>query len=155
MGRELTKLHEETFRGTINQAIEHMEKPGGETRGEFTLVLQEVAVATGEGDDAGDEAAAEMMGLLIREGVKASIAGRAVAAALGLPKNKAKKLALEVSSEGWGGRKKRQVEEVEDQEGGGVGGSAQEGFKVVGLDHIVIRARDPAALEEFYIRVLG
>ncbi len=34
--RELTKLHEEVFRGTISQAIEHFTEP----RGEFTLVIE-------------------------------------------------------------------------------------------------------------------
>lgn len=34
--RELTKLHEEVFRGTVTQAIEHFTAP----RGEFTLVIE-------------------------------------------------------------------------------------------------------------------
>jgi 16S rRNA (cytidine1402-2'-O)-methyltransferase len=34
--RELTKLHEEVFRGRISEAIEHFQEP----RGEFTLVLE-------------------------------------------------------------------------------------------------------------------
>jgi len=34
--RELTKLHEEVFRGTVSQAIEHFARP----RGEFTLVIE-------------------------------------------------------------------------------------------------------------------
>ncbi|GAG43046.1 unnamed protein product, partial [marine sediment metagenome] len=34
--RELTKLHEEVFRGTVSQAIEHFTAP----RGEFTLVIE-------------------------------------------------------------------------------------------------------------------
>lgn len=34
--RELTKIHEEVFRGTIRQAIEHFTEP----RGEFTLVIE-------------------------------------------------------------------------------------------------------------------
>lgn len=34
--RELTKIHEEVFRGTISQAIEHFGSP----RGEFTLVVE-------------------------------------------------------------------------------------------------------------------
>ncbi len=33
--RELTKIHEEVFRGTVSQAIEHFTEP----RGEFTLVI--------------------------------------------------------------------------------------------------------------------
>jgi len=34
--RELTKIHEEFFRGTISQAIKHFSEP----RGEFTLVIE-------------------------------------------------------------------------------------------------------------------
>ena len=34
--RELTKLHEEIFRGTVSEAIEHFKEP----RGEFTLVVE-------------------------------------------------------------------------------------------------------------------
>ena len=36
IGRELTKLHEEVFRGTISEAIKHFTEP----RGEFTLVIE-------------------------------------------------------------------------------------------------------------------
>jgi 16S rRNA (cytidine1402-2'-O)-methyltransferase len=34
--RELTKIHEEVFRGRVSQAIEHFAQP----RGEFTLVVE-------------------------------------------------------------------------------------------------------------------
>jgi 16S rRNA (cytidine1402-2'-O)-methyltransferase len=34
--RELTKLHEEVFRGTLSSAVKHFQKP----RGEFTIVIQ-------------------------------------------------------------------------------------------------------------------
>ena len=36
VGRELTKLHEEIFRGTVGEAIKHFTAP----RGEFTLVIE-------------------------------------------------------------------------------------------------------------------
>jgi 16S rRNA (cytidine1402-2'-O)-methyltransferase len=36
IGRELTKLHEEIFRGTVSEAITHFTEP----RGEFTLVIE-------------------------------------------------------------------------------------------------------------------
>ena len=36
VARELTKMHEEVFRGTITQAIEHFRQ----ARGEFTLVVE-------------------------------------------------------------------------------------------------------------------
>ena len=35
IGREMTKLHEEIFRGTVSEAIAHFQKP----RGEFTIVV--------------------------------------------------------------------------------------------------------------------
>ena len=35
IGREMTKLHEEIFRGTLTEAIEHFQKP----RGEFTVAM--------------------------------------------------------------------------------------------------------------------
>ena len=35
IGREMTKLHEEIFRGTLTEAIEHFQKP----RGEFTVAV--------------------------------------------------------------------------------------------------------------------
>ena len=35
IGREMTKLHEEIFRGTLSEAIDYFEKP----RGEFTIVV--------------------------------------------------------------------------------------------------------------------
>lgn len=153
VGRELTKMHEETFRGTVEQAVAHLGGPGGETRGEFTLVLQETAKMGRGGDDAGDKAAIEMMQVLIDEGVKTSIAGKAVASALGLPKNKAKKLALGLSSKDKSrvGGNEEEDEEQEQKEGS----ESSVGFKVVGLDHIVLRARDPMALESFYTKVLG
>jgi len=42
--RELTKIHEEVFRGTVSQAIEHFNNP----RGEFTLVIEGAEVSSGE-----------------------------------------------------------------------------------------------------------
>jgi 16S rRNA (cytidine1402-2'-O)-methyltransferase len=36
IGRELTKVHEEVFRGTVREAIDHFQHP----RGEFTLVIE-------------------------------------------------------------------------------------------------------------------
>ena len=34
--RELTKIHEEVFRGSLSQAIEHFREP----KGEFTLIIE-------------------------------------------------------------------------------------------------------------------
>jgi len=60
IARELTKLHEETWRGTLAQAVEHL--AALEPRGEFVLVLEARPVEKEEGADA-----AEILGLLIEE----------------------------------------------------------------------------------------
>ena len=41
--RELTKVHEEVFRGTVSEAVAHFEQP----RGEFTLVIEGVIEGAG------------------------------------------------------------------------------------------------------------
>jgi len=81
--REMTKLHEETFRGTAGEALAHFTEP----RGEFTLVV-EGAAGTAMGlaarSEAEQEARKQLSGLR-REGVKAREAVRAVAEGTGLP----------------------------------------------------------------------
>ena len=57
--RELTKLHEEVFRGAISEAIEHFTAP----RGEITLVV-EGADPTPKDDAASEETAQQMLHVL-------------------------------------------------------------------------------------------
>ena len=45
VAREMTKLHEEIFRGTLGQAVQHWP---GSTRGEVTLVVAGAAPDEGE-----------------------------------------------------------------------------------------------------------
>jgi 16S rRNA (cytidine1402-2'-O)-methyltransferase len=52
--RELTKLHEETFRGTVSTAISHFTEP----RGEFTIVIE------GKGNDAKPEVTLDVESML-------------------------------------------------------------------------------------------
>jgi 16S rRNA (cytidine1402-2'-O)-methyltransferase len=52
VARELTKLHEEVFRGTVSEAVEHFREP----RGEFTLVIE------GRGPETRKEMTAEVEG---------------------------------------------------------------------------------------------
>ena len=63
--REMTKLHEEVFRGTVSEAIEHFEQP----RGEFTLVIE--GKATGKQDDTD----AEELALSLLDGLRVQGAG--------------------------------------------------------------------------------
>jgi len=79
IGRELTKLHEEVFRGTVSEAINHFTQP----RGEFTLVI--------EGRVTKDkpqmtEAIERQLHQLYLTGAKAKEAIATVAAGTGLPR---------------------------------------------------------------------
>jgi 16S rRNA (cytidine1402-2'-O)-methyltransferase len=74
--REMTKIHEEIFRGTIAQALEHFDAP----RGEFTLVIE--GAVPSEGDEAID--IESELSRLRSEGMRARDAVREVAELSGL-----------------------------------------------------------------------
>ncbi len=86
--REMTKIHEEVFRGSISEAIAHFDNP----RGEFTLVI-----AGSEGSQApdSDEEAVALVTRLRAEGVRAQEAVAAVVAATGLSRRKAYRIWLD------------------------------------------------------------
>ncbi|MBM3939913.1 MAG: 16S rRNA (cytidine(1402)-2'-O)-methyltransferase [SAR202 cluster bacterium] len=89
--RELTKLHEEVFRGTLGAALEHFATP----RGEFVLVVagaDEPAGATTERSSPEDVQAA--LARLKASGVSAKDATEQMARALGLPRREAYRLWL-------------------------------------------------------------
>ena len=86
--RELTKLYEEVFRGTVSQALEHLQAP----RGEYVLVVAGAKGGTMESaPTAGDEArlaeARSQIARLREKGVRAKEAVASVAEALAMPKN--------------------------------------------------------------------
>jgi len=88
--RELTKLHEEVFRGTVSEAIEHFPEP----RGEFTLVVEGRGDELPIGPDA-EERAVSLLAGLRAGGARAREAVAEVSQATGLPKRRVYGLWLE------------------------------------------------------------
>ncbi len=88
--RELTKLHEETFRGTLSQALAHFTEP----RGEFTLVIE--GSADGEADAEHREGAARrLLSRLRAEGATARDATARAASECGISRSAAYRLWLQ------------------------------------------------------------
>ena len=96
--RELTKRHEEVFRGTAAEALEHFDAP----RGEFTLVVagappQSAAAPGGKSAaDADDDNIRRFLLERRAAGVRARDAVSDAAAALGVPRNRVYRIWLEV-----------------------------------------------------------
>ncbi len=88
--RELTKLHEEVFRGTVSEAVEHFQEP----RGEFTLVIQGGTEEPFNAGDAEDTARA-MLAELRSQGAHARDAVPQVTAETGLPRRQVYRMWLD------------------------------------------------------------
>ena len=101
--RELTKLHEEVFRGTAAQALEHFASP----RGEVVIVVQGKPKETGARSDdvaAADEAATDAdlrlrLLSLKQDGTRAKDAVAQVAETTGLAKNRVYQVWVELGRE--------------------------------------------------------
>ncbi|MCH8298565.1 MAG: 16S rRNA (cytidine(1402)-2'-O)-methyltransferase [Chloroflexi bacterium] len=101
--RELTKLHEEVFRGTAAQALEHFDSP----RGEVVLVVQgrpvEIAaqpdVAAADDQAAADTDLRRRLSGLRQEGVRAKDAVALIAEATGLAKNRVYRVWVDLGRE--------------------------------------------------------
>jgi len=78
--RELTKVHEEVYRGSLHGALEHFQEP----RGEFTLVIQGASAPRPTGNTL--EAALAEVTDLVADGVSARDAVATVARRRGLPR---------------------------------------------------------------------
>ncbi len=91
--RELTKLHEEVFRGTISEALQWAQAP----RGEYVLVVQgaEEPAQPQATQPEQEDGALEQLARLRASGVKAREAVAQVAEALQLPKNRVYRLWVE------------------------------------------------------------
>ncbi len=90
--REMTKLHEEVFRGTVSDALAHFEVP----RGEFTLVIEGCAESR-PGDAAED--ARESLAELRNEGVGTREAVARVVEETGVSRRQAYRIWLETAAE--------------------------------------------------------
>ena len=96
VGRELTKLHEEFVRGTLEDLAAHFaSKP---PRGEVTLVLEGAALGL-ERPGVDEAAAAALAAALLADGRSPSRAAREVAARLRIPRNQAYRVVQSLSSE--------------------------------------------------------
>jgi len=78
--RELTKIHEEVFRGTVSQAIGHFTNP----RGEFTVVME----GAGNAEIVPDSSAGEELKKLMEKGLGARDAVNALAGSSGVSRKK-------------------------------------------------------------------
>lgn len=88
LARELTKLHEEVWRGTLGAAIAHV--AAIEPRGEYVLVLGGAEPAP----DATDDDIRDALTASLREGMTTRDAVDAVAAALGAPRRQVYDIAV-------------------------------------------------------------
>ena len=88
--RELTKLHEEVFRGTVSDALTHFEQP----RGEFTLVL-EGSSAQMQNDAESQETALTLLDELRAQGVGARHAVEHVTAVTGMARRQVYRMWLD------------------------------------------------------------
>ena len=84
VARELTKVHEEVFRGTLAEAVLYYERTP--PRGEVTVVI-ESSPERGPPDAVDQEVARTLARTLVHEGLRPSHAAREVARRLGLPRN--------------------------------------------------------------------
>lgn len=91
--RELTKLHEEVFRGTAAEALRHFEAP----RGEFALLLagRHPSDAPAEPVSACDQEITDYLGQLRAEGARGREAAESAAAKFRISRNRAYQLWLE------------------------------------------------------------
>jgi 16S rRNA (cytidine1402-2'-O)-methyltransferase len=92
VSRELTKLHESTFRGTLTQAHGYYEDT--RVRGEIVVVL---AGAPATGAEVEPAEAERVVRALLEDGRKPSAAAREAANLLGIPRREAYRLALGLS----------------------------------------------------------
>lgn len=92
--RELTKVHQEVFRGTIDEAATHFEAP----RGEFTLVIEGAPEGMGPDDDA-IASARRLLASLAAAGATGKDATAQAVEAFGLPRRTVYRLWIEAKND--------------------------------------------------------
>lgn len=95
VSRELTKVHEETVRGTLGELAAYYEK--GDVRGEIALVVAG-APPRAAGDE-GDDAARALAAALLARGERPSGVAKELASRMSLPRNRAYELVQELAQE--------------------------------------------------------
>jgi len=94
VAREMTKFHEEVFRGTVEEAMGHFQQP----RGEFTLVVEG---RRGEAAEPVPTAAMEdELRSLLKRGIGANEAAARVSASTGVARKELYRLCLKLKGEG-------------------------------------------------------
>lgn len=95
VAREMTKVHEQVWRGTLSGALSYYEEQP--PRGEVTVVVGQAEI--GPALDAAGRAAAEGLArALLDEGLRPSYAARELARRHGLPRNLAYEIVQEIGS---------------------------------------------------------
>jgi 16S rRNA (cytidine1402-2'-O)-methyltransferase len=92
VGRELTKLHEEIRSGTLGEMADYF--TGVPARGELTVVLQGTGAPALPPDRTED--ALEQATTLLAEGLSRREVAQRITQSLGLPRNEAYKLVMEL-----------------------------------------------------------
>jgi 16S rRNA (cytidine1402-2'-O)-methyltransferase len=96
--RELTKLHEELWRGTLGEAVDWLAVAGGEPRGEWVLILGPPAVVDALPPD--DVVLGDAVSAKLARGADRRQAVAEVAAELGVAKRRVYDVALAMKSPG-------------------------------------------------------
>ncbi len=94
MAREMTKVHEEFRRGTLEGLAQYY-KAEGKPRGEVTVVVAPAEASAGEVDE---EQARALARSLLDEGVSPSRTAKELATRFGIPRNRAYQAVLEETS---------------------------------------------------------
>ncbi|HSV74062.1 MAG TPA: 16S rRNA (cytidine(1402)-2'-O)-methyltransferase [Chthonomonadales bacterium] len=98
IGRELTKVFEDVYRGTLTGALERVRQ--ARPRGEYTLVIAPPSACDAAAPPPPEEAVASAVRIRLQAGMSVADAAREVAAELGVPRRRAYTAALTAARAG-------------------------------------------------------